>query len=178
MSAEQSVPYIDRGEPLPGSYGENCVVGMVRGPDMIYVYWDVASEVRIAGNPLVLRTCCLSEGTENDTEPGNGANSMYFHVTPNRAYRFALYERALSGELCLLAESGVVATPVLRPDDFGGRAPVELTHAVEHPLTRREGTERPRLPRQTETATDSPQPMPAPGPGGIGGPFYQSGSLP
>lgn len=175
MSPEQSAPYIDRGEPLPGSYAENRIVAMTRGPEMIYVYWDIATEVRVAGNPLVLRTHCLTEASQNDLQPDNGADNIYFHVTPNRAYQFELHERTPSGELRLLAKSDIIATPVRRPADFAGQAPVEVTHAAMHPLTRRPTESQPLQPK-AETLTAPLTPAPTPAAGNIEGPFYQSSS--
>lgn len=179
--AENNAPYIDRGEPLPGSYAENRIVAMTRGPDMIYVYWDIATEVRVAGNPLVLRTHCITEATQNDTQPDNGAENIYFHVTPNRAYQFELYERTPSGEFCLLANSDNIVTPVRRPDDFKGHCPTEITHAARHPLTRRPiGASPPPPPPKAETLIAPPTPrpsfVPTPAAGNIEGPFYQSSS--
>ena len=40
MHPPTNEPFIDRGEPLPRSYAENCIVAMVRDPQHIYAYWD------------------------------------------------------------------------------------------------------------------------------------------
>ena len=182
MSAQETednrTPYIDRGEPLPGSYAENSVVAMVRGPDMIFVYWDIAPEVRVAGSRLVLRTHCVTEGTASDIEPGNGADNIYLHVTPNREYRFELYDWHGSAAPELLAYSETVVTPVLRPDDFEARPPLEVSYAERHPMTRRR-TSSPASAEpvvQEAEITSEPSPAPTPVTGEVRGPFYQSGS--
>jgi len=177
-TGENRTPYIDRGEPLPKSYGENSIVAMVREPDMIYVYWDTATEVRVTGSRLLLRAHCVTEGTASDAEPGNGADNMYFHVTPNREYRFELYGRQRSGALQLLACSETVVTPVLRPDDFEARAPLEVLYAERRPMTRQATPSPPRSEPVVQEAETTPAPSPAPEPATdeVRGPFYQSGS--
>ena len=185
---ENKTPYIDRGEPLPGSYAEDRIVALLRGPETIFVYWDVATEVRVAGSPLVLRTRCLSEETAGEIEPEPGANKMYFHVTPNRAYHFEILERTAAGEPRLLAASNVTVTPVRRPEDFGMTPPIEILHAERHPLTRTKTPAhgdalqgeilRPRQPpKKKPVPTALPSPAPSPVSGELHGPFYQSGRL-
>ena len=150
-------PYIDRGEPLPRSYAENRIVAMVRDPDHVFAYWDVESEVRVAGSPVVVRAHCLSEGRFYDIEPGAETNNWYLRVTSNRTYRLELYERLHSGKLRLLASSGEVTTPLRWSGESGVRPPAEIVHAERHPIARGAKTLRPPIIRPAP-----PGPVPVP----------------
>ena len=129
-------PYIDRGEALPQSYAENRIVALVRDPEQIYAYWDVASDVRVAGRELVIRVCNLSEGGDHDLEPVAHTDNWYLRVTPDRSYRLELHERLASGELRFLAASNEVTTPVRWTGQSGERPRAEILHAQRHPLSR------------------------------------------
>ena len=156
-NAPSRQPYIDRGEPLPQSYAENRLVAMIRDPEHVFAYWDVESDVRVAGGPVVVRTHCLSEGQFYDTEPGVETNNWYLCVASNRTYRLELYERLHSGELRLLASSGEVTTPLRWSGESGGRPPAEIIHAERHPMTRGAKTLRPPIIRPAP-----PGPVPVP----------------
>ena len=168
-------PYIDRGEPLPQSYGENRIVALVRDPEHIYVYWDVDSEVRVAGKPLLLRIHCVSEERSYDLGPDAGADNWYFQVTPNRTYRFDLFEKR-GGKFRMLASSREATTPVRWAGESGAQPPAEIYHAARHPIAR-EGKprgRRARAPAATAPAglapaaagpmPPSPAPVPVPAP--------------
>ena len=129
-------PYIDWGEPLPRSYAENCVVAMVCDPDHLFIYWDVATNVRVAGNQVILQAHCLSEGRTQHIESGPADECWYLQVTPNRTYKVELYERTHTGDLRLLAASDEVSIPVRHPGDLIAGMPAEIVHAKRHPLAR------------------------------------------
>lgn len=153
--------YIDRGEPLPSSYGANLVVALVRDPEHIFVYWDVQPGLRVAETPLVLRVHCLSEGTHYDLEPDRQADNWYLRVMSNQAFRLELYARSASGELEFLASSKEVATPLRWGGESGEAEPAELVHAKRHPLARGKRAE--PLPISTESpGRAAPAPVPAP----------------
>ena len=135
--AGRAVPYIDRGEPLPMSYAEDRIVAMVRDPEHVFAYWDVDTETRVAGRPLVLRAHCLSEGRSFDIETDPGTMSWHLEVKPNRTYRLEIHERRPSGGLRLLAASEDVTTPVRWAGESGGETPAEILHAERRPLSRR-----------------------------------------
>ena len=124
---ENDAPYIDRGEPLPGSYAENRVVALLRAPESLFVYWDIDSEVRVRSSALVLRVNNVSEGSVSDVSLPLDADSIYLEVTPNRVYRFDLLERTAGG-LGLLGVSGEVTTPVRWAGESGAEAPEEVRH--------------------------------------------------
>ena len=129
-------PYIDWGEPLPRSYAENCVMAMVCDPDHLFIYWDVATDVRVAGSQVVLQVHCLSEGRTQHIEFDPVAECWYLQVTPNRTYKVELYERTHTGDLRLLAASEEVSTPIRHPGDLSAEMPAEIVHAKRHPLAR------------------------------------------
>ena len=155
---ENNAPYIDRGEPLPQSYGENRIVGMVLDPERIYLYWDVESDVRVAAPPLVVRLHNLSEGRSDDLAVAVDAGSWYVQVGSNRTYRAELFAAPRGGAWRLLAVSGEMTTPVRWAGEAGAETPAEVMHAQRHPLVR----ERPKTPGPTHVAPPGPPPGPPP----------------
>jgi hypothetical protein len=129
-------PYIDRGEPLPRSYVENRIVALVRSPGQVYLYWDVETEVRLAGNPVVVRVHDLTVRGAYDFEPPADADNWYLAVAPNRAYRFELFERG-GGLFRRLAGSEEVTTPVRWAGESGEYVPAEIIQAVRYPISRK-----------------------------------------
>ena len=167
---ENQAPFIDRGEPLPRSYAENRLVALVREPEMVFVYWDVATEVRVAGNPVILRVHVILDGAHYDLPAAPESGTMYLHLTANALYRFELFERRNSGELHRLAVSAEVATPIRWALSHGAEAPVEIRHAARRPLTRRAPAAapdsavaaRPRKSAPGAAAPAAPAPVPVP----------------
>jgi hypothetical protein len=132
-------PYIDRGEPLPRSYAENRIVALVRSPEQIYLYWDVETEVRVAGNPLMVRIHDLTAKRATDLEPPADADNWYLRVAPNRTCRFELFEKR-GARLRRLAASEEVTTPIRWAGESGEYVPAEIIQAVRHPISRRART--------------------------------------
>jgi hypothetical protein len=130
-------PYIDRGEPLPRSYAENRIVALVRSPEQIYLYWDVETEVRVAGHPQVVRVHDLTAKRVTDLEPPADADNWYLRVAPNRTCRFELFEKRGS-RLRWLATSEEVTTPIRWAGESGEYVPAEIIQAVRHPISRRD----------------------------------------
>ncbi|MGO8703302.1 MAG: DUF4912 domain-containing protein [Candidatus Brocadiia bacterium] len=133
--ASPSAPYIDRGEPLPRSYAENRIAALVRSPEQIYLYWDVETEVRVAGSPQVIRVHDLTAKRAYDLEPPADADSWYLLVAPNRTCRFELFERR-GARLRRLAVSEEVTTPIRWAGESGEYVPAEIIQAVRHPISR------------------------------------------
>jgi len=127
--------YIDRGEPLPRSYAENRIVALVRSPEQIYLYWDVETEVRVAGNPQVVRVHDLTARRAYDLEPPADADNWYLRVAPNRTCRFELFEKR-GARLRRLAASEEVTTPIRWAGESGEYVPAEIIQAVRHPISR------------------------------------------
>ena len=163
-----AAPFIDRGEPLPRSYGENRVVAMICDPEHLFGYWDIESEVRVAGCPLLIRVHCLSESRSYDFEPGPDADNWHLRVTPNRTYRLDLYARTAPGKLRQLASSNEATTPVRWAGESGAEPPAEMIHAERHVLAR--GVKRPARMAEAAAAAaaagapPSPPPVPVPTP--------------
>jgi hypothetical protein len=133
-----SQPYIDRGEPLPRSYAENRIVALVRSPEQIYLYWDIATEVRVAGNPQVVRVHDLTARREYNLEPPADADNWYLLVAPNRTCRFELFEKR-GARLRKLAASEEVTTPIRWAGESGEYVPAEIIQALRHPISRQNG---------------------------------------
>lgn len=161
--------FIDRGEPLPQSYAVNRIVAMVRDPENVFCYWDVETEVRVASRPLLLRVYCVTENRSWDMEPGPGTDNWYFRVTPNRTYRFELFEKRPDG-LRPLATSRDATTPVRWAGESGAYPPEEILMAEQYPIARRGGKRPPRRavpverPAGIAPHTPSPAPVPIPPP--------------
>ena len=128
-------PYIDRGEPLPRSYAENRIVALVRSPEQIYLYWDVETEVRVAGHPQVVRVHDLTAKRVTDLEPPADADNWYLRVAPNRTCRFELFEKRGS-RLRRLATSEEVTTPIRWAGESGEYVPAEIIQALRYPISR------------------------------------------
>jgi hypothetical protein len=131
-------PYIDRGEPLPRSYAENRIVALVRSPEQICLYWDVETEVRVAGSRQVVRVHDLTAKRAYDIEPPADADNWYLLVAPNRTCRFELFEMR-GARLRRLATSEEVTTPIRWAGESGEYVPAEIIQAVRHPISRRTG---------------------------------------
>jgi hypothetical protein len=131
-------PYIDRGKPLPPSYGENRIVALVRSPEQIHLCWDVETEVRVAGSPQVIRVRDLTAKRAYDLEPPADADNWYLRAAPNRTYRFELFERR-GARLRRLATSKEVTTPVRRAGESAESVPSEIIQAMRHPISRGAG---------------------------------------
>ncbi|MGD1000014.1 MAG: DUF4912 domain-containing protein [Candidatus Brocadiia bacterium] len=131
-------PYIDRGEPLPRSNAENRIVALVRSPEQIYLYWDVETEVRVAGNPRMVRVYDLTAKRAYDLEPPADADNWYLLVAPNRTCRFELFEKR-GARLRRLAASEEVTTPIRWAGESGEYVPAEIVQAARHPISRQAG---------------------------------------
>jgi hypothetical protein len=170
------IPYVDRGEPLPQSYGENRIIALSRSPESVFVYWDVETEVRASSAPLVLCTHVVSSGEKQFQDLDAQTDNMYFQVASNRVYRFELYVRPPEGDLRLLVQSDEIATPVQGAGESGAEPPAEAVLAQRQPIARR-GVTREELRRAREAAAaPAPVPAPVPMPKPPPGPFYTSTS--
>jgi hypothetical protein len=128
-------PYIDRGEPLQRCYAENRIVALVRSPEQIYLYWDIETEVRVAGNPQLVRVQDLTAKRAYDLQPPAEADNWYLQVAPNRTCRFEFFEKR-GARLHWLAGSEEVTTPIRWAGESGEYVPAEIIQAVRHPISR------------------------------------------
>ena len=111
---------------------------MVRSPEQIFLYWDIETEVRVAGNPQVVRVHDLTAKREYDLEPPADADNWYLQVAPNRTCRFELFEKR-GARLHKLAASEEVTTPVRWAGESGEYVPAEIIQSVRHPISRLTG---------------------------------------
>ncbi len=115
---------------LPGGYGKDRIVIMVRDPFWLHAYWEMTRQaVRRAeaalgqdwhGAKPILRvldvtshdTTNSAEMPVNDVEIHGGCSNWYLEVqNPPRAYRVDIGYRARSGQFYVLARSNIVTTP-------------------------------------------------------------------
>ena len=150
---------MDRGAPLPAAYGENRIVAVARDPEHVFIYWDVASDVRVADRPLMLRIFCVDDDASFEFHPPADAGNWYFQVTPERTYRFELLARDPDGGWSLLARSRDARTPARLPPGRSAEPPQADGRETQQPLTR---VIPPRLPAPQPTQTGLPPETPLP----------------
>jgi hypothetical protein len=115
---------------LPGGYGKDRIVCMVRDPYWLHCYWEVTrqaiqrAEAALAqawhGARPILRlldvsttdTTANSESIVRDIDIHGGANNWYIEVqNPPRSYRVDIGYLSRGGQFYVLARSNVVSTP-------------------------------------------------------------------
>jgi hypothetical protein len=115
---------------LPGGYGKDRIVVMVRDPYWLHAYWELTRQaVRRAESALgqewhgakpILRlldvgghdTSSASETIVRDIDIHGGCNNWYIDVpNPPRSYRLDIGYLSRSGRFYVLARSNVVTTP-------------------------------------------------------------------
>ena len=114
---------INTAQELPETYGKNRLITLVRDPEWIYTFWDVATET-IAGikksmgskefdeSKRIIRVYDGETGhSYSDIELTDTASSWYIHVKPDAAYVLELGYRSKRGEFYKVASSNDVAMP-------------------------------------------------------------------
>lgn len=114
---------INTAQDLPETYGKNRLITLVRDPEWIYTFWDVATET-IAGikksmgsrefdeSKRIIRVYDGESGhSYSDIELTDTASSWYIHVKPDAAYVLELGYRSKRGEFYKVASSNDVAMP-------------------------------------------------------------------
>src|SRR5262249_52414849 len=115
---------------LPGGYGKDRIVCMVRDPYWLHTYWELTrqavqrAEAALGqdwhGAKPILRLLAVSshdttstaETTLRDIEIHGGVNNWYVEVqNPPKSYRIDIGYLARSGQFYVLARSNVVSTP-------------------------------------------------------------------
>ncbi len=125
---------LDRGERLPLSYSEDCLVLLPRDPRWIFAYWEVSPLTRRSieqqagagwdGNRTILRVFRFEAGQEHgeeffDITPGPLAKSWYIEVgVPGRGYQVELGYVMPDGRYELILASNKVTTPRDRLSDI------------------------------------------------------------
>ncbi len=115
---------------LPGGYGKDRIVCMVRDPYWLHTYWELTrqaiqrAEAALGkdwhGAKPILRlldvsshdTTCTTESVLRDIEIHGGVNNWYVDVqNPPRSYRIDIGYLSKNGQFYVLARSNVVSTP-------------------------------------------------------------------
>jgi hypothetical protein len=115
---------------LPGGYGKDRIVCMVRDPYWLHAYWELTrqavqrAEAALGqdwhGAKPILRlldvssqdTTSTAESTVRDIEIHGGVNNWYLEVqNPPKSYRVDIGYLSKSGQFYVLARSNVVSTP-------------------------------------------------------------------
>lgn len=118
--AEKSI-YIDRGPDLPGDYGRDVIVLLVRDPECLFTYWELAGgrfeqAVRELGararvSPWILRLYNHTAREETDLPVTREAGNWYIHVRPESRYHVCIGLQMPDGSFYPLACSNEVVTP-------------------------------------------------------------------
>jgi hypothetical protein len=115
---------INTSQELPESYGKNRLITLVRDPEWLYTFWDVATETvdgvkkamgakEFGESKRILRVYNNDGGGRDysDIELSDTASSWYIHVKPEAAYVLELGYRTKKGDFYKLAASNDIATP-------------------------------------------------------------------
>ena len=128
-------PELDEGFEYPRSYGENAIVLMVRDPYWLFVYWELAPDLRrdlaarlgddvLSRSRLVLRVYDVT-GTDpdhpvsyHDIDIAPGARNWYINVMRvERDYCVDLGLVTPDGSFIVIARSNRISLPPVGPSD-------------------------------------------------------------
>ena len=116
---------------LPGGYGKDRIVCMVRDPYWLHTYWELTRQavqraeaalgqdwhgakpiLRLLDVSSVDNTTSTAESILRDIEIHGGVNNWYLEVqNPPRSYRIDIGYLSRNGQFYVLARSNVVSTP-------------------------------------------------------------------
>ncbi|MFH0964555.1 MAG: DUF4912 domain-containing protein [Planctomycetota bacterium] len=114
--------YVDRGPDLPAHYGRDIVVALVRDPNCVFVYWELAgprtAEVRVQYGERVfrearwtLRLRNVTAGTQEELAVQPEVGNWYLAVPDDSEIEIEIGFRSPAGEFVCLAKSNRVSTP-------------------------------------------------------------------
>jgi len=120
--------FIDRGLPIPDSYGIDRLVALVRDPVSIYCYWELSNgrlpDVRNARGQEFIDACAwvlrlyrLNENTADEMEVDPSIGNWYFNVGRPGRYQIEMGLLSPDGEWISLLFSRIVETPPNKPSD-------------------------------------------------------------
>lgn len=108
---------------VPGGYGVDRIVAMVRDPHWLFTYWEVTAdryrELETHFGDIWPRCHMILRVTEVDSDPQGHfditlsveARNWYINVQPDRSYRAAIGALGPDGTFVQVAVSNVVKTP-------------------------------------------------------------------
>lgn len=119
---------MDRGAALPGAYGLDRLVALVRDPRWLFAYWELTGGLLdrvkderghglVDASAWVLRIHRLSEGVAVDVELDPGVGNWYIDVGGPGRYQLELGLLTPDGEFISLLASQVIETPGLGPSN-------------------------------------------------------------
>ncbi len=129
LGAEEAVmPPVESME-IPGGYGADRIIAMVRDPHWIFSYWEVTAdryrelEKRFGGDWL--RCSMILRVAEVDSDPPRrfdieltaDARNWYINVQPDRSYQVAIGALGPDGTFAEVAVSNVIKTPRMGVSD-------------------------------------------------------------
>ncbi|MCZ7644760.1 MAG: DUF4912 domain-containing protein [Planctomycetota bacterium] len=128
MEEPQPASYIDRGLPIPDSYGWDRLVALPRDPQWLFAYWELTGGLLdrlrqhrgsgfIQSCAWVLRLHRLDEDLAVDLEIDPSIGNWYLHVGKTGSYQVELALLSPEGEWITLVASQVIRTPGEGPSD-------------------------------------------------------------
>lgn len=168
MPEKEALPsdaFMDRGEPLPRSYGRNRIWAVACDPKHLFAYWDL---VDAPPARRVLRVRCLVDQTSQEIDLVAEADNWYIPVEPNRRYTVEIGLRAEDGTFCLLAQSDEAGVPVgdasqvIAEADLAGESLVVSAAPRAIDESAATDAQEPAVPAAEAEAGAAPEPRPSP----------------
>lgn len=94
-----ATPYIDRGKPIPDTYGRDVLRLMARDPEWVFVYWELTPErlkelharyADVSARTWQLKLIDIDENHVEYLPVFIGAHNWYVNVQPKRTYQAEL----------------------------------------------------------------------------------------
>ncbi len=130
LGAEQAAMPPVESLDIPGGYGTDRIVAMVRDPHWIFSYWEVTFE-RLEGLEkrfgdewgkctMILRVFDLTDGSPShfDITVSPSSRNWYINASPNRLYEIAIGILSPDGDFIEIARSNAVETPRVGVSDI------------------------------------------------------------
>jgi hypothetical protein len=118
--SEKSI-YIDRGPDLPGHYGRDMIVLLVRDPECLFAYWELAGgkceqavgELGDAGrvSQWILRVYDHTANQETSIPVTREAGNWYIHARPDCRYHVCIGLQMADGSFHAFVCSNEIVTP-------------------------------------------------------------------
>lgn len=105
---------------LPRSYAEDRITLLVRDPNWIFAYWELAPEhLAEEESQLMMRLYDLTEGSYDEIHLTPGADNWYIEVgRPSHTFQAELGAKRRTGEFTAIAVSNEVSTPPGAPSEL------------------------------------------------------------